>query len=418
MFNVNGQVTNQAIERIVTDLMDRSYTLLERETVKTDDLNGSIIRSPINPAMSRYLYLNSNVLNKCIRAISEDIILGKISCHDDYVLGFWEQNQNELFMLCKDFLVYGYGVAELIFNDDDELVSVRQAPAESFSIYTLEDCKYAKQDLNSTHKFYQIHGEVYPDNVDVDCRGIVLWIGGDELYDLFSVPQWYASKTELLMNIVLTNLDIDNFQRGNLVSGMLAISGGRQLSIPGEESFEEKLMTQFQQVGTGLAISYIENANPDQPINMEYINLSNDNYDYLRSKYDANEQSILESFFIPKERLLNNESKESMNSNKSNVLWSIYLRSSQNIQNRLLHYVDELNRFYFDCSEDLLISLPTFEDNTQIVIQNVSSLLSMGLMSRSEAIEYLNNNLDVGLSDVEDSFGSVKSPLFGSDGFG
>jgi hypothetical protein len=413
MFRIGSELQNDAVNKIVTDLTDRTYEWLNKETVKDDELKGSILRSPINPRMSRYLYLNSNVLNKCIRAISEDIMLGEISCADSTVMNFWVQNQNELFMLCKDYLVYGYGVAELIFNNEHELISIRQAPAESFSVYTIDDSKYAKQDLNSNHKMYQIHGEIYAEVTNVDTKGTVLWIGGDELYEMFSVPQWYASKTELLMNIVLTDLDINNFQKGNLVSGMLAISGGRQLSIPGEDSFEE---SQFQQVGTGLAISYIENANPDQAIDMEYINLSNNNYEYMKDKYEANEQSILESFFIPKERLLNNESKESMNSNKSNVLWSIYLRSSKNLQSKLLHYVNEINNFYLDCSERIDISLPTFEDNTQIVIQNVTSLLQLGLMSQKEAVEYLNNNLDIELSDVDSVFGESKSPYMFNGG--
>ena len=142
---------------------------------------------------------------------------------------------------------------------------------------------------------------------------------------------------------------------------------------------------------------------------MEYINLSNNNWDYLKNIYDTNEQDVLECFFIPNERLLNNESKESMNSNKSQILWNIYLRSIQNIQKDFLHFMKQFNKFYFKTDEEINIALPTFEDATSLVIANVKELLNLGLMSKNEAIEYINKqNIDIQLSPQENMLGDMK----------
>ena len=177
---------------------------------------------------------------------------------------------------------------------------------------------------------------------------------------------------------------------GNLLSGVLAISGGRQLPFDDNITFEEKLKEQFGNVGTGLAVCYVENGNRDHELDMKYINLTNNNYSYIKTIYDDNEQSILECFFMPKIRLLNNEGKESMNSNKSETLWKIYLRSCYNIQSNFLDFMKTFNKLYFGKYVKIDIALPTFEDETTIVIQNVEKLMNLGLMNRKQAIEYIN----------------------------
>lgn len=427
-----NKIQDQSIDQAVTDIHDERYHILNKSTSKKDEHRGSILRSPVSPRLAKMLYLNSGILNKCIRAISEDTILGQISCDDPDIARFWNNCQDELFMLMKDYLLYGYAVAELLFTHEpikdkngellydpisgdvrtnDKLVTIRQAPADSFTLYNIDDCFYAEQNLNGNTKMLNIHGLVYPVNDKVKTEGTILWIGGDELYRWFSIPQWYASRTQLLMNITLTDLDIDNFQKGNLMSGLLLVTGGRQIVLEGEKSIGEQLKEQFSTVGTGLAVTYLENANKDQPTNVEYVNLTSDNYEYLQSRYSDNEQSVLESFFIPKERLLNNDSKESMNSNKSEIIWNTYIRSLRNTQSKILDYCQIINSFYLKNDNPIDISLPTFEDNTQIAIQNVATLMQLGLMSQSEAIEYLNSNLDIALTQPDNSYSDVKSPL-------
>ena len=258
--------------------------------------------------------------------------------------------------------------------------------------------------------FIEPKSEIYdPETMRKDVEGNCIWIGGDERYKYFSIPKWYSARNQIATNIVISDLNIDNIQNGNLLTGVLAISGGRQISIDDEMSFEDKLKKQFENVGIGLAVSYVENANRDQPINMDYINLTNNNYTYIRTTYEDNEQSILECWFMPKIRLLNNTDKESMNSNKSEVLWNIYLRSCNNMQREFLSPIHRFNRYYFKSHEKLNVALPTFENQTTVVLDNVRNLMDMGLMSRKEAIEYINQqNLDFKLWIEDNIFDRVK----------
>ena len=411
-FKPRKQITNKTVHKIVKDIHDNAYELITKKTKKYDEKQGSIIKSPINPQLSKYLYLHSNILNKCVRALSEDIILGAINCENEAVETFWKNNQKALHEACKDYFTYGYTVNELLFKPNTTgLVGLKQAPAATFSLYKLNDCYYARQDINGEHNLFNIHGQIYPKHDPVETVGTVLWIGGDELYDFFSVPMWYANKKALLSNILIDDLDIDNLDNGNLMSGILIFSGPKQIQQPGQtKTPEEELKEDFQDIGTGLAVTYIQQGFKDQPVNVQYIGLNNNNYDYLKTKYDDNEKSIFESFFMPKERLLNNETKESMNSNKSSVLWDIYLRSLKNLQSIILFYVNDINQFFFQSKEELNISLPTFEDQTTTVIDNVVKLLANGLMSRNEAINYINSqNIDFQLEPVNNYIGDMKA---------
>ena len=147
----------------------------------------------------------------------------------------------------------------------------------------------------------------------------------------------------------------------------------------------------------------MENGNRDHDLDMQYINLTNNNYSYIKTIYDDNEQSILECFFMPKIRLLNNEGKESMNSNKSETLWKIYLRSCYNIQRNFMSFIKIFNKLYFNKYMEIDIALPTFEDQTTIVIQNVEKLMGLGLMNKKQAVEYINQqNSDFKLEYNED----------------
>ena len=411
-FKPRKQITNKTVHKIVKDIHDNAYELITKTTKKYDEKQGSIIRSPINPQLSKYLYLHSNILNKCVRALSEDIILGVINCEDEKIELFWKNNQKTLHEICKDYFTYGYSASELLFKPNTtKLVGLKQAPAATFSICKVNGYYYARQDINGEHNLFNIHGEIYPEEDPVDTKGTVLWIGGDELYDFFSVPMWYANKKALLANILIDDLDIDNLDNGNLMSGILIFSGPKQVPLPGStKTPEEELKEDFQDIGTGLAVTYIQQGFKDQPVNVEYISLNNNNYDYLKTKYDDNEKSIFESFFMPKERLLNNETKESMNSNKSSVLWDIYLRSLKNLQTNILFYITDINQFFFKTNEELKISLPTFEDQTTTVIDNVIKLIDKGLMSRNEAIDYINSqNIDFKLERVDDVTGDLKA---------
>lgn len=396
---------NNSIDKIVKDENGNQYKLLETSSSKQDERNSYMLHPPVNPSIAKYFYENSAILFKCINALTEDITLGQITSEDKTIRTFWFNNQDELSYLCKDYLLFGYACGEILNDTEtDKTVAIKQIPADTIKLIKENGSLYVKQNINGNHTTLMIHGEVYDETkVRKDVQGVCVWIGGDERYKYFSLPKWYSAKKQIATNIVIDDLNIENINDGNLLSGVLAISGGRQLAIDNEISFEDKLKRQFANVGTGLAVTYVENGNRDQELEMEYINLTNDNYNYIKTIYDDNEQSILECWFIPKIRLLNNDGKESMNSNKSEILWKIYIRSINNIQRNLLAPIHRFNRFYLKTKNKLNIALPTFEDESAIIINNVEKLMNLGLMNRKQAIEYINKqNIDLRLEVNED----------------
>lgn len=388
----NYGILNKAVKDIVKDENDNQYKLITTNVEKIDEGSNYILYPPINPSTAKYFYQNSPILYKCIHALVEDIILGEISCKDKNIEKFWKNNQDELFYLCIDYILFGYACGEVLEDKEKgKTIAIKQIPADTVRLIRENDSCYVKQTINGNSVILTISGEVYDERVmRKDVVGNCIWLGGDERYAHFSLPRWYSSRNQIASNIVISDLNIDNIQNGNLLSGVLAISGGRQLPFDDNITFEEKLKEQFGNVGTGLAVCYVENGNRDHELDMKYINLTNNNYTYIKTIYDDNEQSILECFFMPKIRLLNNEGKESMNSNKSEVLWKIYLRSCYNIQNNFLDFMKTFNKLYFGKYIKIDIALPTFEDETTIVIQNVEKLMNLGLMNRKQAIDYIN----------------------------
>lgn len=409
--NFNYGRLNKAIDKIVIDENNNQYKMLESATNKQDEGKNYILYPPINPLTAKYFYQNSPILFKCINALTEDITLGQISGENEDINNLWINNQDELSYLCKDYLLFGYTCGEILIDEKkNKPISIKQIPADTVKLIEDNGSVYVQQTINGNTTTLTIHGEVYePDKLRNDIEGNCIWIGGDERYKYFSIPKWFSSRNQIAANIVISDLNINNIQNGNLLTGVLAISGGRQITIDNEISFEEKLKKQFENVGVGLAVSYVENANRDQPLNMDYINLTNNNYSYIKTTYDDNEQSILECWFMPKIRLLNNTEKESMNSAKSEVLWNIYLRSCGNIQNQFLAPIHRFNNYYFNTYQKLNVALPTFENQTSIVLDNVKKLLDMGLMNNKEAVEYINQqNLDFKLTYEDNIFNSVK----------
>ena len=388
----NYGILNKAVKEIVKDENNNQYKLIKTNVEKVDEGSNYILYPPINPSTAKYFYQNSPILYKCIHALVEDIILGELTCSDSEVEKFWKNNQDELFYLCIDYILFGYACGEILEDKDkNKTIAIKQIPADTVRLIRENDSCYVKQTINGHSVVLTISGEVYDEDLmRKDVVGNCIWLGGDERYAHFCLPRWFSSRNQIASNIVISDLNIDNIQNGNLLSGVLAISGGRQLPFDDNITFEEKLKEQFGNVGTGLAVCYVENGNRDHELDMKYINLTNNNYSYIKTIYDDNEQSILECFFMPKIRLLNNEGKESMNSNKSEVLWKIYLRSCLNIQSNFLDFMKTFNKLYFGKYVNIDIALPTFEDETTTVIQNVEKLMNLGLMNKKQAIDYIN----------------------------
>ena len=243
----NYGILNKAIEDIVKDENDNQYKLIKSNVEKIDEGSNYILYPPINPSTAKYFYQNSPILYKCIHALVEDIILGEISCKDKNIEKFWKNNQDELFYLCIDYILFGYACGEVLEDKEKgKIIAIKQIPADTVILIRENDSCYVKQIINGNSVILTISGEVYDEKVmRKDVVGNCIWLGGDERYAHFCLPRWYSSRNQIASNIVINDLNIDNIQNGNLLSGVLAISGGRQLPFDDNITFEDILKSVF-----------------------------------------------------------------------------------------------------------------------------------------------------------------------------
>ena len=81
----------------------------------------------------------------------------------------------------------------------------------------------------------------------------------------------------------------------------------------------------MQNKGNGVFTLELTTLNPDIPIGVDYIQISESNYDYLEKLAEKSDIKILANFKIPKARLLIDDTTESINSNKTNTLYKIII---------------------------------------------------------------------------------------------
>ena len=97
---------------------------------------------PIVPvAIAESLILQNNKLDKSIRILSQDVILNDFTFLneeeqiDEQVNEFWKNNINELYKQIQEFYSYGYGVSEVIFDENGIPRKLYQIPAKSVFIH-------------------------------------------------------------------------------------------------------------------------------------------------------------------------------------------------------------------------------------------------------------------------------------------
>ena len=89
---------------------------------------------------------------------------------------------------------------------------------------------------------------------------------------------------------------------------------------------------------------------------------------------------------IPKARLMIDDTKESMNSNKTSTLWEIYTKELESLQIVYENIIDDFNCKYFQIQTYTNIGTPIFTDKKQIEVASTIQLFDMGLLTLGEAI--------------------------------
>ena len=451
-FKIQGETVNKEIELIKSTLDQTANTKLQSATKiptesdkKDTSTKSKYLTPPIKPALATYYFDKNLMLARSCDILSEDVILGNtinISIKDEQdetesseldlpdisnIIDSVQKSQVEISYMCGDYELNGAGCCKILRFEEENEFRLVQLPMESLQVV-----KVVEEKLQSTpiylieqsmgvgdKKYYKIVGQTYPEDYtayDGKELGLCWWIGGDNFYKFFKKPKWLQSIEPLNCQIALESLDTEKINSGNNVNGILFFNKESGLAIPrppqsstddnsedddssnednayyqqlkqiAEMSGAQTIANELKAAGTGTAVLYEET---NKPMTMNYVAISDNNYDYLENKAKAADQKIISSFSIPRERYMINDVKESMNSQKTAAFWEIYTKSLNAKQliyeNGLLEVIEECYPD-FEYDLDIDIEVPIFSELVNAKIAIFTDLFLKGLITLKQTI--------------------------------
>ena len=378
--------------------------LNKADTIKTNDLTrGKQIKPFLPVAICDNLIYQNVLLNKCISTLAEDTVYNDISLTSklenvdeikvELIKDFWVYNQDELVKQITDWYSYGFGGAELLYDTNGEPAGLSQIQADT--LYILRDeyqgntIYYAVQQINGVDKVrMRLHDRLseYPEK-DNELP-ICFWLGGGRKSDFFDYPCWISCFNQVSASVTLDILNTQKINDGNLVSGILLIKRPpTPLNTETTDAIDDSLEEKMQQHGNSIFTLELTTLNPNIPLEVDYIQISESNYDYLLKLGEEADSKILTCFKIPKARLLIDDTTESMNSNKTNTLYKIYSIELNNLQRPLEIQMSKFNYTFFEFNGYCEIETPVFVDEKDVEAQTTINLFNNGLITLGQAVK-------------------------------
>ena len=353
---------------------------------------------PVSVAES--LILQNNKLDKSIRILAQDVILNDFSflneVEDDMeeeVKEFWKNNLNELYKQIQEFYSYGFGVSEIIFSKKTGLPKkLYQIPAKTVFINEERSKDENGETVSSYYAIQQVTGKKdvkmrlsrYNYTEDDDDLPVCFWLGGGKTSEFYDVPYWLPAFNSISAKVSLDELNAKKINEGNLLSGILTVV--RPPVTKKDEHIDDSLEEQMHEAGTGIMTLELQSFNTEIPFDIKYIPISEQNYDYLSKLAEQCDDDVLACFSIPKIRMMNASDKESMNSNKSDVIYEVYTKSLENEQMPFEIQVNKFNRKYFDYTGVCNIETPIFSDKKEIEVDLILKLFNNGMLTIGQSI--------------------------------
>lgn len=410
-----------SIEKSISNNL-KNKKLFESTNKDTTD-NTAELKPPVSMNDCLFVFTNSAYVAKCCRILAADIIYNDITLTpsnideatdheinqvqkiEEYLL----DNVDELYNLAVDYYYAGWCAMEYVW--DNQRFTLQQIPIHSCKIIRVDDKKAAmpyyllKQQINSTTKYFKIMGESYPENFQFynnQPLSNASLIGGDNIYQFFSLPKWLQDYKKILTEIAVTSSDYKTVSNGNISSGVLNINLEPQQALPlkydengnpiQEKSREEIISDEIQSAAGGTAVIFTES---NRPVNLDYVGLTNNNQSYLAELGLQCQQAVLNDYNIPLVRLMINTDKESMNSDKTKSIWEIYTLNLQNEQKIFKQFIQELIYDLYSLRVDVNIDTPIFSDRREIEVKLLSQAWNDGALTLQQFVTALSEYLTV-----------------------
>lgn len=376
---------------------------------------------PVSMRNCLYVFENSSYVAKSARILANDVLFNNITLSssdlndDDSVLKeqikqiqeYLMSNIDELYNLAVDYYYSGWGAIEYVWNNTQ--FSLKQIPIHTCKIKRVTINKeyvfLLEQKINSKIKYFKIMGETYPDDFlfyNGEKLGYTAIIGGDNIYQFYSLPYWVQDYKKILTQIAIAESDYQSIANGNISSGILNINLEPQIApaieydqngnIIDQTSRQEIIENELRNANGGTAVIFTES---NRPVKLDYVNLTNNNYSYLSDLGDKCQQSVLNDYNIPLVRLMINSEKESMNSNKTQSIWEIYTLNLRNEQKKWKQFINELLFELYGMDLNVDIDVPIFSDRREIEVKLLIDAWKEGALTLEQYITGLSEYINV-----------------------
>lgn len=435
----NAAIVNKDVKKIQSELNNYNF---EVEDDSKDESDGFYLKQPVHPLVAEFYYDKNEMVASSVDILAEDVILtNKIyAVNEDYDLThinkILEDLRPQLSYQYADLELCGAGCSKIVLTEDNTFALV-QLPQKQLRLkkvlysdgneYTIvEQLLLNGNDASKGfRRYYKIFSNYYPDDLtEYDKNsfdGYVTWLGESQFYNYYKKPFWLQVAEKINSGICIEELDTKTFNKGNNVNGIVYFNkiGVTQMKFNkpiGEEKTREDdlnlssvlpsnvniLMNEINNAGTGNAFFYEES---DTPMSMQYIKLSNDNYDYIRSKMEDSNQAVISRAGIPRERYMINDIKESMNSQKTQAFWEIYTKHLNSLQVSVEKMLQNLIMFLYGIEVEIVIEVPEFSEIINDKIKTIQGLFKDGLLTLRQSLTLLNpyiSELDLDEIDLKD----------------
>lgn len=376
---------------------------------------------PVSMRNCLYVFENSSYVAKSARILANDVLFNNITLSsndlndDDSVLKeqvkqiqeYLMSNIDELYNLAVDYYYSGWGAIEYVWNNTQ--FSLKQIPIHTCKIKRITINKeyvfLLEQKINSKTKYFKIMGETYPDDFlfyNGEKLGYTAIIGGDNIYQFYSLPYWVQDYKKILTQIAIAEADYKSVANGNISSGILNINLEPQIApaieydkngnVVEQTSRQEIIENELRNANGGTAVIFTES---NRPVKLDYVNLTNNNYSYLSDLGDKCQQSVLNDYNIPLVRLMINTEKESMNSNKTQSIWEIYTLNLRNEQKKWKQFINELIFELYGMDLTVDIDVPIFSDRREIEVKLLIDAWKEGALTLEQYITGLSEYINV-----------------------
>ena len=419
---IKGTPVDTEVARVQKSIANnlQNKELFQTENKDTAE-NTTELKPPISMQDCLYVFENSSHVMKCCRILADDIIYNDITLTLDTleeptdnevnqvkkINEYLNDNIDEIHNMAIDYNYAGWAAIEYIWNNTG--FKLKQIPIHSCKVIRTtvqqQEVYLLKQQINTKTSYFKIMGEKYPENFlyfNNQRLSYASLIGGDNIYEFFSIPKWLPDYNEILTEIAISANDYKTISNGNISSGVLNINLEPQLPKPVQlgddgnpipvKSREEVISQELQSANSGTAVIFTES---NRPLNMDYVNLTNSNQTYLTEIRDNCQLAVLNDYNIPRVRLMINTDKESMNSDKTKSIWEIYLKNLETDQKPWKKFFRELIYELYSLNVKVEMTTPIFSDRKEIEVKLINDSWLNGALTLQQYVTALSEYLSV-----------------------